>query len=147
MAVTLGIAAQFFERRGHIGGLRRFAAVAAREGKIGFEHRLHLIDVLAHALHFRPVIEQGQFELEAREDGAQIVRDAREHRRALLHGALDVRLHLDEGIGRTPHLPRTTRPEIGHLTAFTKTFRRVGEFEDRPYLVAQEQNRGDQQDR
>ena len=74
VAVALGVAAQFLQRQRHVGRLRVLAAVAAREGEIVLQHAGHLVDVLAHAVDFGAVADQRQFELEAGQDGAQIVR-------------------------------------------------------------------------
>ena len=74
MAVTLGVAAQFLQRHRHVGRLRNLAAVAARKGEIGLQHAGHFVDILAHAVDFGTVADQREFELEAGQDGAQIVR-------------------------------------------------------------------------
>ena len=84
VAVALGIAAQFLQRQRHVGRLRVLAAVAARESEIVLQHAGHLVDVLAHAVDLGAVPDQGQLELEAGQDGAQIMRDAGQHCRALL---------------------------------------------------------------
>jgi hypothetical protein len=91
VAVALGVAAQLLQRQRHVGRLRLLAAVAAREGEIGLQHAGHLVDVLAHAVDFGAVADQRQLELEAGQDGAQIVRHAGQHRGALLDRALDAR--------------------------------------------------------
>ncbi len=88
-----------------------------------------------------PLAEQRQLELEARQDRAQVVRHAGEHRGALLHRALDAALHLDEGLRGAAHLARAARPEARHLAALAEAFGGVGEAQDRPDLVAQEQDR------
>src|SRR5207253_4697893 len=49
------------------------------------------------------IADQLQLELEAGQDGAQIVRDPGQHRGALLDRALDARFHLQEGLRRTAH--------------------------------------------
>ncbi len=89
VAVALGVGLQLVEERRHVGRRRLLAGVAAREGEIGLEHAAHLVDVLLHRLDLAAVAEQRQFELEAGEDGAQVVRDAGQHRGALLDRALD----------------------------------------------------------
>ena len=120
-------------------GAARLAEIAAREGEIGLQHARHLVDVLLHRLDFRRfLLDQRQFELEAREHGAQVVRHAGQHRGALLDGALDARLHLDEGLRRAPHLARAARTEIRHFAALAETFGGVGQPQDRLDLVAQE---------
>ena len=78
--------------------------VAAGERQVILEHAGHFVDVLAHRLDLRTVADQRQFELEAGEDGAQIVRDAGQHRGALLDRSLDAGLHLQERLRRAPHL-------------------------------------------
>ena len=67
----------------HVGSFRLLAGVAAGEGEIAFEHAAHLVDVFLHRLDLGAVAYQRELELEAREDGAQIVGHAREHRGAL----------------------------------------------------------------
>ena len=114
---------------------------AARERQIGLQHAAHLVDVLLHRLDFRAVPDQRELELEARQDGAQIVGDAGQHGGALLDGALDPALHLDEGLRRPPYLARAARPEVRDLAAFAEAFRGVGQPQDRADLIAQEQHR------
>ncbi len=92
------------------------------------------------------VAEQSEFELKARQDGAQIVRDAGEHGGALLDGAFDAALHLQERGRGAAHLARAARAEILRLAALAEGFRRVGEPHDRPDLVAQEGDRDRQHD-
>ncbi len=81
---------------------------------------------------------QRQFQLEAREHRAQVVRDAGQHGGALLDGALDARLHLEESGRRAPHLARAARPEIRRVAALAEAFGGVGQPLDRLDLVAQE---------
>ena len=120
-------------------GAELLAEIAAREGEIGLQHARHLVDVLLHRLDFRRcLLDQREFELEAREHGAQVVRDAGQHGGALLDRALDARLHLDEGLRRAPHLARAARAEIRHVAALAEAFGGVGEPQDRLDLVAQE---------
>ena len=105
VAVALAFGLQLVEEGGHVGRRRGLAGIAAREREIGFEHPRHLVDVLLHRLDLGTVVaDQRQLELEAGQDGAQVVRDAGEHRGALLHRALDAGLHLDEGVRRAAHL-------------------------------------------
>ena len=73
------------------------------------------------------------------------MRHAREHGGALLDRALDARLHFDEGQRRAPHLARAARAVIRHVAALAEGFRGVGQPQDRPDLVAQEQDRDGQQ--
>ena len=108
-------------------GADALAEIAAREGEIGLQHSRHLVDVLLHRLDFRPSLDQREFELEARQHCAQIVRNARQHGRALLDRALDAGLHFDEGRRRAPHLARAARTEVGHFAAFAETFGGVGQ--------------------
>ena len=55
--------------------------------------------------------------------------------------ALDAALHLDEGLRRAPHLARAARPEVGDLAPLAEAFGGIGEPQNRPDLVAQEQHR------
>jgi len=66
----------------------------------------------------------------------QVVRDAGQHRRALFDGALDARLHLDEGLRRAPHLARAARAIVRHLAALAEAFGGVRQLQDRLDLVA-----------
>ena len=145
MAVALGVGLELVEEGGHVGRRRLLAGIAAREGEIGFQHPRHLVDVLLHRLDLGAVADQRELELEAGEDGAQVVRDAGEHGGALLHRALDAGLHLDEGLRRAAHLERAARTEVRHLAALAEALGGVGEPQDRADLVAQEQDRDDQQ--
>ena len=132
----------------HVGRRRALAEVAAREGEIGLQHARHLVDVVLHRLDFRRLLlDQRELQLEAREHRAQVVADAGEHRRALLDGALDARLHLDEGLRRAPHLARAARAEIRHFAALAEAFGGVGQPQDRLDLVAQEDDGDDEQHR
>jgi hypothetical protein len=76
-ALTLPRAAVFaaaVERSRNIGILRLFAAVAFDEGHIGLEHLLHFLDILLQRPDFRSLLEERKLELEAREDGPQVMR-------------------------------------------------------------------------
>ena len=88
-----------------------------------------------------------EFELEAGQDGAQIVADAGQHRGALLDRALDARLHFQERLRRLPHFPCAAGTEVRRLAALAEAFGGVRQPQDRPDLVAQEQHRDDQEDR
>ena len=148
VAVALGLVTQLFQQCPHVGRLRLLAGIAAREGEIGLQHARHLVDVLAHRVDLGAVADQSELELEAGEDRAQVMRDARQHRGALLHGALDAGLHLDEGGRCAPHLTRAARAEVRHLAALAEALGGIGEPQDRADLVAQEGDRdGEQHDR
>ncbi len=139
VAVALSVVLELLKKGRHVGRRRALAEIAAREGEIGLQHARHLVDVLLHRLRFRRfLLDQRQFELEAREHRAQVVRDPGQHRRALLDRAFDARLHLDEGLRRAPHLARATRSEIRHFAPFAETFGGVRQAQDRLDLVAQE---------
>ncbi|OIQ64827.1 hypothetical protein GALL_536210 [mine drainage metagenome] len=147
VAVALGVAAQFLQRLRHVGRLRLLAAVAAREGEIVLQHARHLVDILAHGVDFRTVADQRQFELEAGQDGAQIVRHAGQHRGALLDRALDARFHLQERLRGAAHLARPAGAEVGRLASLAEALGGIRKTQDRFDLVAQEQHRHDQKDR
>src|SRR5690606_3565948 len=81
-----------------------------------------------------------------REDGAQIVADARQHLGPLLDLALDTLAHLDEGEARAPDLLGAARLEIGRRgPSLAETFSGVGQVENRPDLVAKEGDRYQEQ--
>ena len=70
--------------------------------------------------------------------------DAVEHRGALFGRPLDPALHLDEGVAGLPHLARAVRIEV-EIAALAEILRRVRQPQDRPDLVAQENDRDRQQ--
>ena len=143
--MTLRVGFQLVEESRHIGRRRRLTEIAARECQISLQHAAHLVDVLFHRVDFRSAAEQREFQLEARQDGTQVVRYTGEHRGALLDRALDAALHLDEGLRGAAHLARAARLEARHVAPLAETFRSVREPQDRLDLVAQEQNRHEQQ--
>src|SRR4029079_6931728 len=134
VAVALDVRLELIQKGRHVGWRRLLAEIAAREGEIGLEHAAHLVDVLLHRLDFRSAAEQRELQLEARQDGPQIVRDAGQHRGALLDRTLDAPLHLDERLRGSPYLARPARLEAGHVATFAEALRRVREPEDPPAL-------------
>ena len=80
-AVDLRLVVDLLEQLAQVGGLGLLAAVAARKRQIVLEHVLHLVDVGLERLHLGPVAHEGELELEAGEDGPQVVADAGEHGR------------------------------------------------------------------
>ena len=138
--MALAIDFQLVEHGGHVGRRRLLAEIAARECQIGFEHRRHFVDVFLDRVHFRTVAEQRELELEARQDGAQIVRHPGQHGGALLDRALDADFHFQEGGGGAAHFACAARAEIRNLAALAERLGGVGQPHDRPDLVAQEQN-------
>ena len=145
VAIALGVGFEILEENGHVGRRRLLARVAAREGEIGLQHARHLVDVAAQRLDLRTLADQRKLELEAGQHRAQIVRHAGEHRRALLDGALDAAFHLEKCLGGAAHLARASRPEPGDVAPLAKPLGRVGEGEDWPDLIAQEQDRDAEQ--
>ncbi len=73
------------------------------------------------------------------------MRDAGQHRRALLDRTLDARLHLDEGGGRAADFAGTAGTEVGHFPPLAETFGRIGKPQDRFDLIAQKNNCDGQQ--
>src|SRR6516162_8218045 len=126
VAVALDVALELLQEGRHVGGGRLLAGVAAREGEVGLEHTGHLIDVLLHRLDLWALADQRELELKAGQNGAQVVADAGQHGGALLHGALDAALHLDEGGRRAADLARPARPEVRHLAALAEALGGVG---------------------
>ena len=146
-AVALGVGAQIVEHRAQVGHRRRFAGVAAREREIGFEHAAHLVDVFLQRLDFREFVDDRERQLETRQDRAQVVADAVEHRRALFRGAFDAAFHFDEGVAGLAHFARAARMEID-VAPLAEILRRLGQAQDRTDLVAQEEDGDrDQHDR
>jgi hypothetical protein len=66
----------FSEQLFNIAGRADLAIIAAREGQIAFQHRLHFIDIAAHFLGGFFVAQQRQFQFETGQDRPQIVADA-----------------------------------------------------------------------
>ena len=75
---------------------------------------------------------------EAREHGAQVVADAGEHGGALLDLPLDALLHVVEGDRRLPHLAGASRRKAGHGATLAEIVDCRRQPQDRPDLVAQE---------
>ena len=146
MTVPFGVGFQIVQKRGDVGRPRLLAHVAARKGEISLEHSRHLVDVLLDGVDFGAVAEQGEFKLKARQNGAQIVRHAGQHRGALLDGALDACFHFQEGRGSPADFPRAARPEVRRLAALAEGFGGVGQADDRANLIAQEGNRNGEHD-
>ena len=71
--------------------------------------------------------------------------DAVQHGRALFAGALDPAFHFDEGVPRLTDLPGAVRAEI-EVPALAEILGGVRQPQDRPDLVAQEDDRDRQQD-
>ena len=140
VAIALGAGLELVQERGHVGRQRGLAGVAAGERHIGLHHARHLVDVLPHGVDLGAVPDQRQFELEPRQQRAQVVRDAGQHGGALVHGALDAAFHLDEGLRGAAHLARAARLEGRRLAPLAEALGRVGERQDRPDLIAQEQD-------
>ena len=136
VAVALGVGLELVEERAHVGRRRLLTRIPAREGEIGLQHAAHLVDVLLHRVDLGTVADQRELELEAGENGAQVVRDPRQHGGALLQRALDAALHLDEGDRGATNLARAARAEVGHFASLAEAFGGVGEPQNRPDLVA-----------
>ena len=71
-----------------------------------------VVHLALEVFHFRRLLEKRERQLEAGEDGAQIVADAVQHGRALFHVALDAPLHLEKGMAGLTHLARAARAEF-----------------------------------
>ena len=111
--------------------------VAAREGEVGFEIARHLVDVFLDRVHFRTVAEQREFELETRQDGPQVMRNAGQHRGALLDSALDAVFISRKAAAarRTSRAPRGRK--FGASRPLPKALGGVGKLDDGPDLIAQ----------
>ena len=125
MTVAFGIGLELFEEGAHVRWGRLFARIPAREREISFQHAAHLVHVLLHRLDLGTFADEGKLELEPGEDGAQVVRNSRQHCGALFQRALDATLHLDECHRSTSNLPRAARPEVGYFAPFAEAFGRV----------------------
>src|SRR5262249_40302242 len=128
VTVALGVGLEFFEEGPHVGWRRRLARTPAREREISFQHAAHLVHILLHRLDFGALADKGKLELETREDGAQVVRNSRQHRGALFQRALDATLHLDERNRSASNLARAARAQ-GEARAFRAPCRA---FDPRP---------------
>ena len=146
-AVDLQVLVDLLQKLAQVGQLRDLAAVALGEGEVVLEHALHLAHVRLQRSRLVRVAEQRQLQLEARQHRAQVVTDAGQHGRALLHVRSDAVAHLEEGGGRLAHLARTARAEIvRHGASLAEGVGGFGESQDRADLIAQEQDRDGEQD-
>ncbi|MNT00991.1 hypothetical protein D3C72_1354410 [compost metagenome] len=140
--------ADFFEKGWKLQRADILFDIGAGKGQIGLQHRLHVLDILVEPLEIGIVAGERQLQLEAGEDGAQIMADAVQHGGALLHLPLDTLAHQDEGEARAPHFVRAARGIGGDLLASAKVLGRLGKRFDGLDLAAQEQNGdGDQHQR
>ncbi len=102
-----------------------FQRLAAREGEIAFQHGLHVVDVFVQGGDVGLAAAQRQLQLEACQDGAKVVADARQHGGALLDLTLDAPAHHDEGVAGAAHFGGSARLEIArHGPALAETLRR-----------------------
>ena len=122
-----------------------FAGVSAGKGEVSLEHLPHFIDVLLQKLAVCGIVEQCQRQFEAGQYRAKIVADAVEHRGALFGRPLNSPLHLDEGVAGLPDFARAMRTEV-EISAFAEILRRSREAQNRPDLIAKEDDRDRQQD-
>ena len=139
IAGAIGIRLDLVEQPTQVGPHRRLAGIAPREGEIALQHAVHLVDVALEIIGFGRVPQHREREAEPRQDGAQVVADPVQHGRAVFDRALDAPRQLDEGMARLADLARPARPEL-HLAAAAEILRGRGELQDRPDLVAQEQD-------
>ena len=145
MALPLRVGPEFLEQGADVGGLGGLARVAPGEGEIGLQHPGHLVHVALQILELGRGLQHLQRQTEAREHRAQVMADAVQHGGALLDLAGDPALHVEEGGPRAADLARAARPEI-ELAALAEILGRVRQRQDRPDLVAQEEDRDREQD-
>jgi hypothetical protein len=107
---------------------------------------LHLFQVAFERLGGGIVLHHRKLKLHACERRPQIVADAGQHVRPLLHEARNAFPHVEESKPRAPHLGRPRRPEVRHVAPLAEGLSRVGQAFDRPDLIAQEQDRDTEQD-
>ena len=144
-AEVLGLLLHLLQQLADVGRRRLLAAVALGEGQVVLQHVLHLVDVVLQRRDLAAVAEQGELQLEAGQHGAQVVADARQHGGALLDVMADAVAHLQERLRGLAHLARAARAEVGrHGPALAEGVGRLGQPQDGPDLVAQEQD-GDRQ--
>ncbi len=87
-------------------------------------HALHLADVRFELLHRRIIAEQFERELHPRQRGAQIVRDAGQHLRALADLSLDSIAHYQKGDGCLADLDGAFNLEEGNRAALAEALGR-----------------------
>ena len=104
---------QFRKESLQIERARLFFGLAAGEGEIAFQHRLHILDVLLHRIGIDLVTDEGELEFKSGQDSAQIVADTAEHSRALLNLPFNALAHDDKCCTSTANLFGTTRLEVG----------------------------------
>ncbi len=139
-ARTARALADLGQQRGQRRRLGVLARLPASEGQVLVDHVLHLGHVAAHGADAFARPGQRQFQLEAREGGAQVVADRGQERRALVDVALDAALHSDEGVGRLAHLGGPVRTEVGHVDPAPERFGGGRQALDGAHLVPDEQH-------
>src|SRR5258705_8278313 len=112
---------------------RRFlVCITTEERQSPVDHRLHLVDIPEQFRLLYLVVDQLATQTHARQRRTQIVRDGRQHHRALRHEFLDLRLH---GIESADHFAEFPGPALGErrgLRIDTKAAYRAGELLDGP---------------
>ena len=97
----------FAHQRRQVQRHRRFAHhVVASELQSGGDHRFHFVQVDQHLLPLFFIIDEFGAQFEARDRRAQIVRNRRQHVRAIVHEGLQAALHQIERLGRALHFTR-----------------------------------------
>lgn len=114
--------------------------LGAGEGQIGLQHRLHVVHILIEPFEIRIVAGERQLQLEAGENGAQVMAYTIQHGGALFHLPLDTLAHQDEGKTGAPHLVRAAWGIAADLLALAEVFGRLGKCFDGFDLPAQEQD-------
>ena len=108
---------------------------------------LHFIDVSGERARLGRIAKDRQLELEAGQNGSEIMADAGQHRGALLDVRLDAVAHFQECLAGLPHFARAARAQVvWNFAALAEGIGRFSELQDRPDLIAQEQDRDRQQD-
>ena len=141
VTLRLRVRLEIVEEAAHVGRRRLLAGVPAGECQIRLKHPRHLVNVIAQRLNLRTVLDQRQLELEASEQGAQIVRHAGQHGGALLDGALDAPFHFNESLRGPSHFAGAARTKPGDFAALAEALGRIGQRQNRTDLIAQEQDR------
>ena len=113
---------EVLQHLGNIDHRGTFAGFAAGEGEIGLEHALQFIDVAAQRFDFRSFRQEGEFELEAGQDGSHVVRNAGEHSRALFDLPLDAPLHFQKGGSGAADFRCAARAEVCDLATLAEGF-------------------------
>ncbi len=124
--------------------MRLFGRIVAREGKGRFDHALHVVEVGQHLVALLLVLDELGAQPQAGDRRAQVVRDGRQHLRAVLDEAANALLHLVEGARGPAHLHRSRLAQRWRIDVHAQALRGSGEDAKRLVEVMDDDHREDQ---